>query len=88
MAAPAADLSIAAACDETGLSPRTVRYYEEVGLLRKRHRLLGAGDRGTRGELPLVRLPGTPGFGEGDRHQQVPAREAGKPTLLLRVAAG
>jgi DNA-binding transcriptional MerR regulator len=33
MAAPAADLSIAAACDETGLSPRTVRYYEEVGLL-------------------------------------------------------
>ena len=33
MAAPAADLSIAAACSETGLSPRTVRYYEEVGLL-------------------------------------------------------
>ena len=33
MAAPTTDLSIAAACGETGLSPRTVRYYEEVGLL-------------------------------------------------------
>ena len=33
VAAPAAELSIANACDEPGLSPRTVRYYEEVGLL-------------------------------------------------------
>lgn len=27
------DLSIQQACDETGLSPRTVRYWEELGLL-------------------------------------------------------
>ena len=28
-----ADIPIGAACEETGLSPRTVRYYEEIGLL-------------------------------------------------------
>lgn len=27
------ELSIAGVCEETGLSPRTVRYYEELGLL-------------------------------------------------------
>ena len=30
---PAAQLSIQQACDLTGLSPRTVRYWEELGLL-------------------------------------------------------
>ena len=31
--APGAELSIQKACDLTGLSPRTVRYWEELGLL-------------------------------------------------------
>jgi MerR family copper efflux transcriptional regulator len=31
--APGAEFSIQEACDRTGLSPRTVRYWEELGLL-------------------------------------------------------
>ncbi len=31
--APGAELSIQEACDVTGLSPRTIRYWEELGLL-------------------------------------------------------
>jgi DNA-binding transcriptional MerR regulator len=44
------ELSIARVCEETGLSPRTVRYYEELGLLpdvRRRaggRRIYGADD--------------------------------------------
>ncbi len=37
-----ADLSIQQACDRTGLSPRTVRYWEELGLLPGVRRKNGA----------------------------------------------
>jgi len=39
---PGTELSIAEVCDGTGLSPRTVRYYEELGLLPDVRRKAGA----------------------------------------------
>ncbi len=39
---PATEFSIAEVCDRTGLSARTVRYYEELGLLPDVRRKAGA----------------------------------------------
>jgi len=39
---PGAEFSIAEVCASTGLSPRTVRYYEELGLLPDVRRKTGA----------------------------------------------
>jgi DNA-binding transcriptional MerR regulator len=47
-------LSIAAVCEQTGLSPRTVRYYEELGLLPGVRRR--AGGRRVYGADELERL--------------------------------
>lgn len=48
------ELSIRQACAETGLSPRTVRYYEEVGLLPGVRR--NAGRRRVYGAQEIERL--------------------------------
>jgi DNA-binding transcriptional MerR regulator len=48
------ELSIARVCEETGLSPRTVRYYEELGLLPGVRRR--AGGRRVYGPDELERL--------------------------------
>jgi MerR family transcriptional regulator, copper efflux regulator len=51
---PTRDLGIAEVCARTGLSPRTVRYYEELGLLPGVRRR--AGTRRVYGEGELERL--------------------------------
>jgi DNA-binding transcriptional MerR regulator len=48
------DYGIAELCERTGLSPRTVRYYEELGLLPDVRRR--AGGRRVYGEPELARL--------------------------------
>lgn len=52
--APGADVSIAEVCERLGLSPRTLRYYEELGLLPEVRRR--AGGRRVYGEGELQRL--------------------------------
>ncbi len=51
---PPADLSISQVCSQTGLSARTVRYYEELGLLPGVRRR--AGGRRVYGPAELERL--------------------------------
>ncbi len=51
---PEAGLAIAAVCEATGLSARTVRYYEQLGLLPDVRRR--AGGRRVYGEAELERL--------------------------------
>ena len=50
------DLSIQQACDHTGLSPRTVRYWEELGLLPGVRRKNGARRVYGRDELERLRF--------------------------------
>jgi DNA-binding transcriptional MerR regulator len=50
------DLGIAEVCQRTGLSPRTVRYYEELGLLPGVRRRAGGRRVYSEGELQRLRF--------------------------------
>jgi len=53
---PGSELSIQQTCDETGLSPRTVRYWEELGLLPGVRRRSGGRRVYGRDELERLRF--------------------------------